>query len=334
MVGATSRSEGLQQFAQLFGAKNPREAMRKACSDLLQACGIEQPPVSLKRITSYLGIKTVLTDEPLSAEAELRSENGSFVIVIKRKALKDDWRRARFTIAHECGHVLLYNSLRIGDAKYVASLDANVDAHKELELLCDWAAAELLMPKPMLRSAVRDHGITPDALDDLLKHFQVSRDALIRNIVSVLPGTELFVWKKYARTKYESYEYRLLRGPKYHPSPTHPWLPVGCTTTHVSPRIIQSAASSNSFVLEDKIEIILQRRRWHGRGFVTFYPNKRDTIHANGGSDSHQLEISSISNGREELKPDVIEEPNVIFLFAGDRRMITAEHFLGSKYAR
>jgi hypothetical protein len=305
-----SGSKGIAALTRTFRAPSSEAAIRAACARLLRQCGIERPPISLKKVLSHLGTATEITDDPLNSDAVLHAERGQFTIRIGRRALTRNWQRARFTIAHECGHILLYHHLK--NTELISSLDSTAEAHAELERLCDIAASELLMPHGMLRAAVQNHGITPNGLHALREIFAVSRKALIQGVARALPGTDFFIWRLHARTAFEESTFRVVRAPRYHPSGARPWLPAGSTARHVSPRIIEEAVRDQKYILEDNLEIALNRRRWHGRGFVTFFPKV---------SRDYQYELGSF----EESVRDI----DSIYLFVGARNVTSARQFIG-----
>lgn len=292
---------------------------------------MDRPPISLKRILSHLGVTVEVTDQSMKAEAELHAEDTGYRVLINRRALEERWQRARFTIAHECGHILIFNYLR--DPELIHTLDQTAQAHAELERLCDIAAVELLMPKAMLRAAVRDNGVTPRGLKVLLESFAVSREALVKNISEVLPGTSLFTWQRYARTPREERTFRVVASPRYHPSNARPWLPEGSTARHVSPQIIQRAARERTHILEENLEISLDRpnglrtRAWHGRGLVTFFPPVARGKQLN-------LEANSVTDAPVSDNYDDTPILNTLYLFAGDRRTTSPQQFLGMEHRR
>jgi len=315
-----AKSEGTVAFTNSFRAQSPTAAMRAACARLLRECGIDKPPIPLKKILGHLGVTIELTDHSMDAEALLHVDAGRLRILIHRRSLEHRWQRARFTIAHECGHILLYHHLR--NPELISSLDRTPRAYSELERLCDIAAAELLMPRAMLRAAVRENGLTPKGLKVLQSVFAVSRAALIKNVAEILPGTCLFTWRKHARNSREAATYRVINMPRYHPSNERPWLPEGSTARHLSPRIIEKAVSERTFVFEENLEIKLERRRWHGRGIVTFFPLS---------SDGEQFALDSLdlpaATSMEENDEAALQ---TLYLFTGDRRVTTPQQFLGT----
>ena len=101
--------------------------------------------------------------------------DGRWLIILNRE---DAPAQARFTLAHELGHIVL------GDLS-PASLTPRGRAH---EALCDRFAAELLLPAPLLRAACRQR----PGLPALAARFQAPRAVLRRRVTELGladPGT-------------------------------------------------------------------------------------------------------------------------------------------------
>jgi Zn-dependent peptidase ImmA (M78 family) len=266
----SAKSAGAAKFAEAFQVDTPEAAMRIACASLLRMCGIDRPPVSLKKLLTYLDVRVDVIDRPLKADAELHLKKGQFTVVVSSQKLRQNWERTRFTIAHEFGHILLAHHL--ADAALFTSLDENLESHRENERLCDLAAKELLMPTAMVKSALYENGLSPSGLGAIRHAFGVSRMAIIKSIAEALPDTFLFTWRKHARHAKEQSTYRVVSSTKYHPSNANPWLPAGCTSDHVWPRVLQKAANKKTAIFEEEVEVRLHPRRWRGQGAVTFFP--------------------------------------------------------------
>jgi hypothetical protein len=298
---ASTKSSGAAKFAEYLQVDTPEAAMRIACARLLRACGIDRPPVSLKKLLGHFDVRVEIVDCALKADAELHLKGGQFTVVIERYALRKSWERARFTIAHELGHILLAHHL--SDHSLFASLDENAEAHHQNERLCDIAAQELLMPTTMVRTALYENGLSPNGLNAMRRAFAVSRSAMIRSIVSAIPDTFLITWRKHARHAHEESTYRVVSSTKYHPSNSNPWLPAGCTAKHVWPRVLQKAAKQKTAVFEKEIEVLLSSHRWRGEGAVTFFP--------------FDFAVQQELEGRSSDKRETDRPPQTLYLLLG-----------------
>jgi hypothetical protein len=96
--------------------------------------------------------------------------------------------RIRFTAAHELCHTFFYEI--VPELKFK---DHEVDI--EEERLCDFGAAELLMPGPGLRRQAQGSQISFQSLEMLSATFQVSLEAMLRRLRELrLWNAQLSVW--------------------------------------------------------------------------------------------------------------------------------------------
>lgn len=142
--------------------------IRRQAARLLVSAGVVREPVSLRDVVSALNLELVQkTREPFASEAALEPLGDGHAIVLSGAGSE---RRRRFTIAHEIGHFVLHPERRRPERR------GGVNAAWEgQEREADRFAAELLMPEPLVREAVAQHG--PDAAR-LADRFEVSRQAM------------------------------------------------------------------------------------------------------------------------------------------------------------
>jgi len=270
---------GLQAFCQIYGGGSPEAAMRVACAALLETCGTEKPPVPLKPLFEKLGvrIKKVRREAKHAnqAGAVLLAAREGLTVCLYESGAKSNWRRQRFTLAHEIGHVILLRALN--DSALIESLDSSPAAHRQLESLCDIAASEILLPARAVRNALRKFDLTPSGLAMLYDLFLVSKEALVRRLGAIMPHSAVVKWQIYSRSDNEKAEMRVVRSfPGYSREGSRPWLPVGCSTRHLDPPIVQWAASQREPVLEDNLKIFLRGRSQECVGLATFFPSNRE----------------------------------------------------------
>lgn len=305
-----SESLGLQAFCRAYGADSPESAMRAACAALLSSVGLEEPPIPLKPLLQTLEISVQRVPrrdllQKKQPEALLAVKKGGLVVYLYNDP-KQHWRRARFSLAHEIGHALLFHAL--GDPVLIASLEATSEDHKQVERLCDLAASEILMPARAVRRVLRECDFTPDGLALLYDRFLVSREVLMRRVATIMPHTSVVRWKVFSRSKSEPREMRVVGSfPGYSRVRTRPWLPIGCTTRHLDPPIVNWAAARSEAVLESDLRIVLGRHSHECVGMATFFPSRRSEIQ------QPSFEGFKI--------PDECERTREIFLFAADKIM-------------
>jgi len=162
---------------------------RQAARAVVRKLGIENPPVSLAGVADILDIR--LLYQPLDSELSgmaFISERNKYVVVNS----SHHQNRQRFTIAHEFGHHVLHHDYLLEGVhvdKGILKRDSLSATGKDLkEIAANAFAAELLMPRSMIRSLVpRDFDILSDQnkMDDLARLFQVSPAALNIRLISL-----------------------------------------------------------------------------------------------------------------------------------------------------
>jgi hypothetical protein len=143
--------------------KTVDEAARIVAEKLL--VGIPTIPTDLDALRPRLNVSAFVADEDLPISGELRKCGENYEVVYSPL---HSLERQRFTIAHELGHAILQgtgpNCPRVG---------------KELELVCNMLATELLMPrKSFVETAGRP--LSLDGVRTLARHFRVSLTAAAR----------------------------------------------------------------------------------------------------------------------------------------------------------
>jgi hypothetical protein len=238
---------------------------------LLDLAGINKAPVPLKPLLKQLSIdfRTVATYRPGRGAASLTATEAGMAISVHDPAFQRNYRRTRFSIAHELVHALIIRVL--GNADLVASLDATPEALAELEFVCDVGASQLLMPPRLVRECVRARGLSPTALLALYDEFLVSRDALLSGIASVLPRGSAMRWRRMARTPAEQVAWRIVGSyPRYASDLSRPWLPKGATARHLSHDLPKLVAQTGAAFSCESVTVTLGKRDWKRAAYGTF----------------------------------------------------------------
>ena len=178
-------------------ARKSRE-IRPYARKVIEDCGISSPPVPVKAAVRSLGAK--LRYAPFDGELAgmLIRDESKGTVVIGVNSLHH-LHRQRFTIAHECGHLLLHEGKRvhIDHAFRVNSRKIRVNPRNDLssratdpeEIEANRFAAELLMPFDMIIDDLieRDLDIENESeLKVLADRYQVSVQALTFRITNVI----------------------------------------------------------------------------------------------------------------------------------------------------
>jgi Zn-dependent peptidase ImmA (M78 family) len=236
-------ARALQAFLDVFGASTSHEAMAMACRRLrtrVQEAGW-QPD-----LTAYVrafGLRVV--EAPISQAGRLDYEDGKYLIRVQSNA-RGNWSereidpneargRQRFSIAHELGHALLLETLA-GRSDLLMGL-RDPGAWEHIERLCDAAAGDLLVPRESMLAGIRRHGLSPGAVEAIAGEFAVSREVVLRNLLSEGART-VVLWRV-----------RHVRGTGLHATvresysgPNDPRLWIGTASACFRPNLVHRAA--------------------------------------------------------------------------------------------
>lgn len=273
------RSLGLAALCRPQNTESPEAAVKGACLYLLKTCGVTQPPIPLKPLLAALDIsfswsKSSSHWRPGHSTASLKPVKGQLTVFIHETLARSNWRRSRFSVAHEIVHALIIRML--GDSKLIATLDETDDAYNDLERICNVGAAELLMPSTMMRKSVRELGVSPTGLLTLYDRFLVSREAMIWRIASVTPHASIIRWRQYARKVGENNCFRVVSCyPPYERGSVRPWLPEGATTKHLNSDLVERVARQKAPECVDDLEVELSGKVWRCEAAATFFPARK-----------------------------------------------------------
>jgi len=168
--------------------KRSQQAIRKEALDLLKKYKIKTPPVPVDKIAEALGAQVRYS--PFEGELAGMLVRGEGETIIGVNSLHHA-NRQRFTIAHECGHLLFHK----GDVHIDRSFRINRrDASSSLavdpqEIEANRFAAELLMPFDMVVADIRERGIDAESeqeLMELAQKYQVSLQAMTLRVTNLV----------------------------------------------------------------------------------------------------------------------------------------------------
>lgn len=162
-----------------------RVQIRKEVEGILDKNNIEKPCVDVEEIAERDGISI--------AYKQLEDDVSGFLVVKNKMATvavnsTHHPNRQRFTIAHELGHYFLHACKNDGDDVFIDKkvFHRNQSASEgsvRMEIEANRFAAELLMPRAMMKEAVAETGGDIDLSDDVVIYnlsnlFCVSKQAL------------------------------------------------------------------------------------------------------------------------------------------------------------
>lgn len=242
----------IYKLRELYNTPDEQSAVRTICRRLLSSLNLRQPPIAMQPICRRMRLSVNYTNAHSAEDSILKLAPQGFSIDISRRK---NWRRNRFTIAHEVVHLLLYNMVEMPLQSY------NPTDYEVVERLCDVGASELLISEDSLLNALNSSGLGTESLERLYDLFLVSYDALLLKLADFLSAS-ITIWKQHARHNAEKSELRVVNHfPKYRYADKATWLPTGCTTKHIFPDIITQAKSTKFVTLEKNFQLIMGKRK-------------------------------------------------------------------------
>lgn len=160
--------------------------IRALAASCLQQIGCAVAPVPVEAVAAKLGANVLRAPyEGDNFAGMLIARGGSYVIAVNSN---NHQNRQRFTIAHECGHLLLAHKLgaHVDEAFVINRNERSSDGTDMQEVEANQFAAELLMP---LRFLLRDINSVDFESDDdvrtLADKYRVSPTAMTFRLANV-----------------------------------------------------------------------------------------------------------------------------------------------------
>jgi Zn-dependent peptidase ImmA (M78 family)/transcriptional regulator with XRE-family HTH domain len=173
---AQSHSQAPIALSSLTGETTPWYA----AEELLKIAKLQNPPVSPEEVASKLNIPVFEWGFPDEISGLFVADQGKACIGVNQSHPKV---RQRFTVAHELGHFVFSD----GQDLFVDFMDNSMDLQNEqkrsAEKKANIFAADLLMPKTMLKRDFKELGI--DGLILLAQKYQVSEQAMWFRLINL-----------------------------------------------------------------------------------------------------------------------------------------------------
>jgi hypothetical protein len=201
-VGTTQASPA--STSPLDNAAHLGAALDEAAAELLRSTGYTQGRPSVERMLETL--QAVVRPRGKGELGTLAIEADTYVISTRRT---DPAVRQRFTIAHEIGHILLFEL--VGDSPETIRRLARDHSDRHVEQLCDRVAAELLMPKRAFRDALLAKPLTLDTLLELGDAYQTSFDTTLIRVTEVCTDMQMALFAVNPLTSGRSQAFELVR---------------------------------------------------------------------------------------------------------------------------
>lgn len=162
--------------------RKPRyAAVRRKANALLEESGVKRAPVAVERLAARLGATIRYEPFPGQLSGMVHRAGGEKIIGVN--SLHPPTRQ-RFTIAHEIGHLVMHDDDQLHvDEKFPVAFrsDLSGQAVDASEIEANQFAAELLMPRQLLASDIRELPANIDAEDAVRKlaiKYEVSEQAM------------------------------------------------------------------------------------------------------------------------------------------------------------
>jgi len=167
---------------------------------LLDQAGINGPPVPVRLLTAFAGVKRIVRVK-MDLDAFLVRASDGYVIGINAAHLRE---RQRFSIAHELAHLFLIEQRQQRAQRIVGRCASapigfeTVTTEKEhIERFCQEAAAELLMPGAWFTREARQRPPSIGSVVFLARHFRVSVPAVVVRLEELAPWRCILMVSKY-----------------------------------------------------------------------------------------------------------------------------------------
>ena len=171
---------------------NRKRSISDRAQVLLQDNDVMAPPIPVERIAKTLGAQLRFSplDDELSGMIYVKEDTSIIGVNVLHHP-----NRQRFTIAHECGHLILHKAQIIQemhiDKTFPMLLRDSVSASgvNSMEIEANLFAAELLMPESLLTKALSNESFDIDdesAIRALARSFRVSVSAMRFRIGNLL----------------------------------------------------------------------------------------------------------------------------------------------------
>lgn len=161
----------------------PEQTIRKRAEELIKYAhkfGWSGPPYDPRILASILGMRVREKKLDAGTDGVLRAKDGGKLEILVNERLPQT--RQNFTICHEIAHTLFPDHCELVRMRQKTGREETY--HWELEMLCNLAASELLMPMDKFARDVVYHGYSLKSVDTLKRRYAASPEAVVRRMVS------------------------------------------------------------------------------------------------------------------------------------------------------
>lgn len=182
-------------LAAVPGAKDPVDAILWHAGALVIESGMMEPPYSPASYAPLRNVKEIIHRD-MEVDGRLIPSVEGFIIELRKDRSHE---RKNFTLAHELAHTFFYESVPSIKYRALASTQPHHDPVEEM--LCNIAAAEMLMPSAVFSKIARDYSASPQSLQQLAQLFETSLTATIVHLLRLRIWDSMFILWEYEGEK-------------------------------------------------------------------------------------------------------------------------------------
>jgi hypothetical protein len=194
MTGTTS----IRLFPESISPNNKadnfgEEFISEQCSGLLDEAEISEAPVDLRLLASFRDIREIEVVQMTAAGELIPLKDGGMRVHLRAT---DSEERRRFSLGHEITHTF-FPDYKLERHERFEGLIGEFNRKNRVECLCDFGAAQLLLPTKLFRPRIQKAGFSIEALQELSKDFRSSLEATGIKMVGQSPEDSAFVvWEE------------------------------------------------------------------------------------------------------------------------------------------
>jgi Zn-dependent peptidase ImmA (M78 family) len=165
------------------GSSPPQQIIRKRALELIEYAkkfGWSGPPYDPRILASILGIGVKEKNLSPGTDGVLRTDGEGQLEILVNQGLPKT--RQNFTICHEIAHTVFPDCFEIVRMRKQTGKAENY--YLELELLCNLAASEMLMPMDKFARDVVYHGYSLKSVYPLAERYGSSPEAVVRRMIA------------------------------------------------------------------------------------------------------------------------------------------------------
>lgn len=148
--------------------------VKSIAARIIDDLGIRNPPISAGMLASSLGVDRVVPMRGMAETGYLSVQEGNVEIGVRAG---DSRPRQRFTVCHECGHILQPGFALVRQLRCTPRITASHGRTPDIERLCDLAASHLLLPPKLFAPDARRSSFSFEAIDELAGRYEASFEA-------------------------------------------------------------------------------------------------------------------------------------------------------------